>query len=241
MKKCSKCGEEKELAKFEFRKDTQKYRGQCIKCRVDYNKNKDIIKKRIQEWRKNNPEKLKAYREKNKEKLKAYREKNKEKLKAYDKIYNKINREKRLKLRKKWQQNNKEKINKKELNKRKNNPIYKLKLTLSQRILIALKRQYSEKAFKTIKLLSCTIPFLKQHLESQFTPEMDWGNHGTYWHIDHIIPCSLYDLSKEHEQLKAFNYRNLRPLEKTENIIKRNKLNMELIKVYNLEDLLPSI
>ena len=31
-KKCSKCGEVKELSEFYFRKDSQEYRNECKKC-----------------------------------------------------------------------------------------------------------------------------------------------------------------------------------------------------------------
>jgi hypothetical protein len=68
---------------------------------------------------------------------------------------------------------------------------------------------------------------------------MDWINYGSYWHIDHIIPCTLYDLFLESEQKKCFNYRNLRPLEIKENFRKSNKFDLNLIKQYNIEDLLP--
>ena len=32
LKRCSKCDIEKELSEFNFRKDTQKYRSECIQC-----------------------------------------------------------------------------------------------------------------------------------------------------------------------------------------------------------------
>ena len=32
IKKCLKCDNEKELSEFNFRKDTQKHRSECIQC-----------------------------------------------------------------------------------------------------------------------------------------------------------------------------------------------------------------
>lgn len=30
---------------------------------------------------------------------------------------------------------------------------------------------------------------------------MSWENHGIYWHLDHIIPCSAFDLTKKQNNL----------------------------------------
>ena len=63
---------------------------------------------------------------------------------------------------------------------------------------------------------------LRLHLQSKFKPGMSFSNYGK-WHIDHIIPCSRFDLNKEEEQYKCFNYKNLQPLWAEENKIKSNK------------------
>jgi len=61
-------------------------------------------------------------------------------------------------------------------------------------------------------LLQTTISNFVVYLESKFLPTMTWENHGKLWHIDHIVPCMKFDLTKEEEQLKCFNYTNLQPL-----------------------------
>jgi 5-methylcytosine-specific restriction endonuclease McrA len=53
---------------------------------------------------------------------------------------------------------------------------------------------------------------------------MSWDNYGTYWHIDHIIPCSNFDFSDPIQQKECFNYTNLQPLEAKANIKKSNKM-----------------
>lgn len=74
----------------------------------------------------------------------------------------------------------------------------------------------------TVELLGCDTNKLKQHLESQFKLGMSWDNYGL-WHIDHKSPCAKFDLSKEEEQRKCFNFKNLQPLWAEENLSKGSK------------------
>ena len=53
---------------------------------------------------------------------------------------------------------------------------------------------------------------------------MTWNNYGTYWHIDHVKPCSSFNLIEINEQHKCFIWKNTQPLEKSENIVKSNKI-----------------
>lgn len=49
--------------------------------------------------------------------------------------------------------------------------------------------------------------------------------HGVYgWHIDHIVPCASFDLSKPEEQKKCFHYTNLQALWWRDNIVKGDKI-----------------
>ena len=53
---------------------------------------------------------------------------------------------------------------------------------------------------------------------------MSWSNYGKNgWEIDHIIPCSLFNLTNDLEQKECFNYLNLQPLWMLDNILKSNK------------------
>jgi hypothetical protein len=76
--------------------------------------------------------------------------------------------------------------------------------------------------------LGCTVEEFKQHIESQFEPWMNWNNNGrpnknrATWSFDHIIPCFTFDLSKEEDCLKCFNYKNIRPRESHRNYSERN-------------------
>jgi len=54
---------------------------------------------------------------------------------------------------------------------------------------------------------------------------MSWENYGDLWHIDHIIPCSSWNLQDEFENKLCWNYRNLQPLLSTDNQSKKDKFN----------------
>lgn len=103
-----------------------------------------------------------------------------------------------------------------------NNIDFKIKRLLRSRLNLALKN--NQKSGHTLELLGCTIEHLKQHLESQFEPGMTWENYGTEWHIDHIIPCTYFDLTDPEQQRICFNCRNLQPMWGSENIKKSNKV-----------------
>jgi len=108
-------------------------------------------------------------------------------------------------------------------NKKLNDPQFKLKHILRLRLLDALKRNNVTKKHSALTLLGCTIEECKQHLEKQFKEGMNWDNHGKVWEIDHIKPCSKFDLTNIEEQKECFYYTNLQPLTITENRQKSNK------------------
>lgn len=75
---------------------------------------------------------------------------------------------------------------------RKNNLEFRLKSCLRTRLYNALRGNF--RAGSAVRDLGCSIEFLKQHLETQFQPDMTWENYGE-WHIDHIKPLSSFDLT----------------------------------------------
>ena len=57
-------------------------------------------------------------------------------------------------------------------------------------------------------MAGCSREQLRDHIESMFTPRMNWGNHGR-WHVDYIVPrCAFAPEDKD----RAFHYTNLRPM-----------------------------
>jgi len=152
-------------------------------------------KKYIREWRLRNHNKLLLY-------YKKYREEHKEQIKKYQKEHQK---ERHL-----WSKR-----------KMKKSISFRMTKYLRTRIYNALK--YNYKSQSTIKLLGCSIDFLKKYLQLKFQSGMSFENYGK-WHVDHIKPCAKFDLSKASEQKKCFNYTNLQPLWAEDNLRKHSKL-----------------
>jgi hypothetical protein len=157
-----------------------------------------------------------------KEQCKQYYQKNIDKFLEYKEN----NRTKILKAKKKYRQKNKKKIAEYKYwyhkNRYHNDIEYRLLHNCGNHIRIHLKQNKDSK--RSIELIGCSISELKTHLEKQFDDKMSWKNYGTYWHIDHIIPCSSFDFTDPTQQQKCFNYTNLQPLEAKANIRKGNKI-----------------
>lgn len=105
--------------------------------------------------------------------------------------------------------------------KRKTDIQYKLRCVLRSRFAHALKGDF--KPDSAIRVLGCTIPELKTHLENQFKPGMTWDNWGPKgWHVDHKKALANFDLTKREQLLEVCNYTNLQPMWWLENIRKSN-------------------
>lgn len=74
-------------------------------------------------------------------------------------------------------------------------------------------------------LVGYTLEDLRQHLEGQFDKKMSWENYGSYWHVDHIKPRSLFKFTKpeDKEFKECWELKNLQPLERIANLKKHNK------------------
>jgi hypothetical protein len=100
---------------------------------------------------------------------------------------------------------------------------FRLSCILRGRVVSALRGR--SKSVRTMEMVGCLIEELKNHLQSKFTEGMNWVNYGKDgWHIDHIIPCASFDLSKMEEQRKCFHFSNLQPLWAVDNIRKGARL-----------------
>jgi hypothetical protein len=105
----------------------------------------------------------------------------------------------------------------------------KLRARISSIIKAKSKDVKVSKGGSAVKDLGCSLEELMSHLESKFTKGMNWDNYGE-WHIDHIMPLSIYDLTNELEFKKAVHYSNLQPLWAIDNLRKSNKIPKGRIK-----------
>lgn len=108
-----------------------------------------------------------------------------------------------------------------------NDPIFRLRINLSNRINDALKSE--SKSDDTENLIGIPFAQFKNWIEFQFDTDMTWENHGGYWEIDHVKPCASFNLTSEAEQKVCFAWSNQRPTLVKENREKEDKIIPELI------------
>jgi hypothetical protein len=184
----------------------------CTKCSIE---------KDIHEFRRDKTKSDGFYSSCKKCKL-HWRQVNKDLVNLSNKRYRDNNLEKRRKQVSKYQKNNRKKINLHKVNRRKNEPVFKLKQLVRSRLWNFLNYNNITKKNKTFEIIGCSPLFLKEYLENKFTDGMSWELMGKYIHIDHIIPLSL--AKNEDEVLLLSHYTNLQPLWAKDNIIKSNKI-----------------
>jgi hypothetical protein len=73
-------------------------------------------------------------------------------------------------------------------------------------------------------LIGCSQEDLKRHLEKGFNKKMSWSNYGSFWHVDHILPCSSFDHTDPKQVAQCWHWTNLQALQSAQNISKSNKI-----------------
>lgn len=179
--------------------------------------------------------KCKEYKIKNKEKVsensKQYYEANKEKIAEYYKEHYIENKDTYMENNKQWREENRETINQKANERLKIDPVYKLKRHYRHKVYNALKG-IGEKNIN--KITDCSIDFLKEWLEYNFTDDMSMDNYGEIWQVDHVIPCARFNLNNEEEIKHCFRWTNVQPLLRNHNSSKQSKVNeTEIIEHFN--------
>ena len=198
-RECFVCGVYK--AWEEYNKNRQSKWGRDNRCRECTKawRNSD-------EYRKANRERAKrdyadpVKKEKQVERMREYRDR--------PDVETRMNSESFREMTRKWARKWRAKLTEKQREKRKEsrqksqrkrmiNPVYKLSSVVSSDIRKRLKSRGISKGRKHWEdLLGYRVDALKAHLESLFETGMTWENHSLKgWHIDHIIPVSLFEFN----------------------------------------------
>ena len=190
-----------------------------------YDENKEEILIQVSEYYSEHKEEKIAY-------AKEYRVEHKEDLAEKAKIYDKTRKEERKVYMKeyntKYYKKNKSKINAQMLDRKKKNPMIRIANNLRSGLLHAIKNEY--KSGSAVRDLGCSIDELKNRFELLFYThpktgeEMTWDNYGEKWHIDHIVPLIVFDLTIGDHLIFACHYTNLQPLWMEHNESKKDKI-----------------
>ena len=148
------------------------------------------------------------------QKSKTYRENHKEEKRLNDKFYRETHKKER---------------NKKQLQRKESDPVYKLKCSVRCVLKDSFRRKKLKKNMKGEKILGCTIEYFINYLiktyENNYKEKWDW-KYLKDVHIDHIIP--LASANTEEEVIKLCHYTNLQLLKAEDNLNKKDKLDWRI-------------
>lgn len=168
-----------------------------------------------------------------------YKARNRDKMREYGKKYKAENREEISKYNHKYHSTNRkviqERHNRVNGERKKRDPNYATSCKLRSKFHKFMSTGgHFEKSMQ--KLIGCSYDTLMIWLEYQFEfyieEEMSESLIHKDWTIDHVNPCCNFDLTQEDQQLKCYNWTNLRPIECLENKSKNGKVDKDFIKVH---------
>lgn len=212
VKKCPKCGIDKELDLFHKAVRTKSgFTSYCKDCN-------NAVKK---EYRKNNKSKIKSSAAK-------YYIRNKIRINAYNKEYARSHSYAAKKQAKEYRDKNSVRCREVQTLykkvRRQTDVNYRLTENLKRRVRAAL---FGKPKGKTIERNFGYDGQLREYIETTFTDGMSWSNYGNSdgcWSIDHILPISSFDLTDSEQLKQANHYTNLRAMWHIDNLLKGNKL-----------------
>lgn len=155
---------------------------------------------------------------------KQYRNNNKEIIKNNQKLwYDNVGRE----LKKEYDKGRLEYTRERDRVRYQTDENYRIIKVLRTRLYKTMKGDKSSKSIKN--MIGVPFQYFLNWIEFQFQESMNWDNYGAIWDIDHVQPCSSFDLTNDDQKCMCFNWKNMRPLLKYDNAIKSNKIDNTLI------------
>lgn len=224
MKVCSKCGIEKDESEFGKRKNrVSGVQSLCLICN----------RERVKNHRLNNIDNYKIKEKKQYEKTG----------KQYAKEHYLNNKKKYNIKSKEWYELNKNKcIERNNINskiRRDNNPSEKLKCNIRKNFLYSLKYKGINKRKSFWGYTGIAYADYIAYFENNFPAEFAEITVKGKYHIDHIIPCAVYDFNNAEHIKLCWQPENLRIIPAKENLEKNDKLDFKLIEKHGISHLLP--
>jgi hypothetical protein len=184
------------------------YRGQCTMCfrqkkRHYKSENKENISIKNRIYRQNKIATDPSYMEKARESARRYKNNNRDKIQARERS------EEKMRAKKAYREH-----------KMMTDPNWRIRYILRNRFQSLIKKEFKKSS--CLDILGCSVKEFKQYIEIKFEPGMMWSNHGK-WHIDHIVPCSKFDLTNYENQKICFHYSNMQPMWAKDNLAKGNR------------------
>ena len=221
MQVCNTCEENKSLSNFYYDKRYDRYHKRCNKCCSDAKKkrwdaNPDKYREYQKEYRKLTRSEYNKY-------MVQYRKEHPDYVKKqnHEYYYEKGGKEKNRSYAK-----SRLHITREQERKRYHTDMqFRLRKVLRTR----MNKFVKKRTIHSSDLLDCDIDFYTKYLEIQFSGDMNWKNYGSYWNIDHVIPCASFDLSVEENQKICFHWSNTRPYIKSENESKQDTIDKDSI------------
>jgi hypothetical protein len=267
MKVCSKCKIEKDESEFGKGANKDGLKSSCKIClRLEYKdyikRNPDNKKLHYQLHKDEYRERSKCYVEKNKDKVKVMKRNweisNSETIKQKKKIYNLDNKEK-ISISKKqaYIDNREHYINKAKLwvlenpdrrrknvrewsrSKRENDTSFKMQSNVRSCFSSFLRYKGIKKTKPFFEYTGIAYADYITYFESNYPVEFAEITEKGKYHIDHIIPCAIYDFNNTEHIKKCWQPENLRIIPAAENLSKNDKLDFDLIDKHNIRHLLP--
>lgn len=202
-KACSKCEKVRPISDFAPIKNTNRYRSSCRPC--------------------------------DREKCREYKARNREKVAAYNKVYKSVHKDEISVYNHEYNKEHREEITARQTRTRRErratDPNFYQATHLRTKLCDAIRYGIDDDD-DLIVLLGCELDDFLDWIEYQFDENMTMDNYGKYWTLDHVNPCSNFDLTKLENQVICFNWSNIRPIEKIQNQKKNNKVDIDEINLH---------
>lgn len=207
---CIKCGESKDSNLFINKKT-------CKSCKYAYRKlyyqrNKQKECNKMKDYRTRNAVQIAANK-------KEYAVEHKEHIRQYKKEYRRINKTQIAAKKKAYS-------------------IINPNVNIMKNHNRMLSRVFEGKAQKSnvLRIIGCSWCNIRDWFYFQmflYNDGKTFDNYGGVWSIDHVIPVSSFDLTREDQLKKCYHWSNLRPLSSQRNMVKGFRLSEHTIDTHN--------